>query len=231
MPDGLLLRLRDTYPVETAWAPSWTGDELRQMRGAAHDARLGALRAAAEATAAKARDEHEKAARQQELAASYQAMHDIYRQHETALAAAMKDRSDWEQATRHQRQLAVAADNELRRRRPGQRWPALRSAEPELNPDTGSAAQPQDGTQPLTPRIDIEQLAARHREFADRLAHRQSLIIPAGEPGYQDLGPAFPAWAEPQRDAILQPPKPQIQPSERLLDLTADRDRDLEAAD
>jgi hypothetical protein len=29
MTDGLLLRLRDTYPAETAWAPPWTGDELR----------------------------------------------------------------------------------------------------------------------------------------------------------------------------------------------------------
>ena len=49
MPDGLLLHLRDTYPIETAWAPPWVGDELRQVRAAARDARLAALRAAAEA--------------------------------------------------------------------------------------------------------------------------------------------------------------------------------------
>ena len=30
MPDGRLLHLRDTYPIETAWAPTWVGDELRQ---------------------------------------------------------------------------------------------------------------------------------------------------------------------------------------------------------
>jgi len=238
MPDGLLLHLRDTYPVETVWAPLWTGDELRQVRGAARDARLGALRAAAEAIAAKTRDEHEEAAWQQELAASYQAMHDIYRQHENVLAVTMEDRAEWEQATRHQRHLAVAADTELRRRHPGQPWPPLRSAEPELNPETEPVAQAQDGTQPLTPGTDIEQLAqqiselaARHHEFADRLANRQSLMIPAADPDYQDLGPAFPAWAEPRRGAILQPPKPHIPPSERILDLTADRDRDLEAAD
>jgi len=29
MPDGKLLHLRDTYPIETAWAPQWVGDELR----------------------------------------------------------------------------------------------------------------------------------------------------------------------------------------------------------
>jgi len=57
MTDGLLLRLRDTYPVETAWAPPWVADELRQARAAARDAHLGALRAAAEANAARRRGE------------------------------------------------------------------------------------------------------------------------------------------------------------------------------
>ena len=32
MPDGRLLHLRDTYPVVTAWAPRYVGDELRQVR-------------------------------------------------------------------------------------------------------------------------------------------------------------------------------------------------------
>ena len=133
MPDGLLLHLRDTYPIETAWAPPWVGDELRQARAGARDAHLAALRATAEADAARRRGEHEQARRQQALAASYQAMHDAYRQRETALAAAMADRADWERATRQQRQLAVAADAELRRRHPAEPWPPLRSAEPELS--------------------------------------------------------------------------------------------------
>src|SRR2546422_11290958 len=54
MPDGRLLHLRDTYPVETAWAPQHVGDELRQVRAAAWDARLAGLRAAAEARIAAA---------------------------------------------------------------------------------------------------------------------------------------------------------------------------------
>jgi hypothetical protein len=54
-PDGLLLHLRDTYPTETAWAPPWVGDELRQARACARDARLAALRADAEAAAAAER--------------------------------------------------------------------------------------------------------------------------------------------------------------------------------
>ena len=231
MPDGRLLHLRDTYPVETAWAPPWAGGELRQVRAAARDAHLGALRAAAEATAATARGEHEQAARQQELAASYQAMHDVYREHETAFAVTMADRADWEQATRHQRQLAVAADTELRRRHPGQPWPPLRSAEPELTPadQPGPVLTPEDEMEQIAQKIS--DLAARHREFADKLAQRQSLMVPAEDPDYYDLGRAFPAWTAPGRDAILQPPKPQIQPSQRILELTADRERDLEAAD
>src|SRR5258705_6287391 len=49
MPDGRLLHLRDTYPIETAWAPPYVGDELRQVRGAASDGRLSAPRALAHA--------------------------------------------------------------------------------------------------------------------------------------------------------------------------------------
>jgi hypothetical protein len=130
MPDGKLLHLRDTYPIETAWAPQYVGDQLRQVRAAAHDARLAGLRAAAEAAAARDRGDHRNAAHQQELAASYQALHEAYRQREAVFAATMADRADWDAATRAQRHLAVAADAELRRRHPGQHHPSLRSAEP-----------------------------------------------------------------------------------------------------
>jgi hypothetical protein len=71
--------------------------------------------------------------------------------------------------------------------------------------------------------------AARHREFSDKLAERQSLMIPAEDPDLEDLGPAFPAWAAPARDAILQPPKPEIQPSEQILEPVASREADMEA--
>ena len=130
MPDGRLLHLRDTYPVETAWAPQYVGDELRQVRAAALESRLAGLRVSAEAAAAKNGDPG-TAARQQELAASYHALHQAYRQRETVFATVMADRADWEAATRAQRHLAVAADAELRRRHPAQHYPPLRSAEPE----------------------------------------------------------------------------------------------------
>ena len=234
MLDGRLLHLRDTYPVETAWAPQYVGDELRQVRAAARDARLAAIRAAAEADAAEAdaADRHDQASRQRELAASYQAMHDAYRERETVFAAVMADRADWDTATRHQRHLAVAADAELRRRHPGQHYPPLRSAEPH------PATESQRAELTLAPGEQIREmsqwikdLAAQRRAFADRLAERQSLTIPAPDPDYADLGPAFPAWTASPRDAILQPPKPEIRPSTLVLERVADRDADWEAAD
>jgi hypothetical protein len=232
MPDGRLLHLRDTYPIETAWAPRYVGDELRQVRAAAWNARLAAIRASAEAKAAAGRGQHDTAARQQELADSYQALHDAYRQRETIFAAAVADRADWDAATRAQRHLAVAADAELRRRHPGQHYPPLRSTEPQ------PATQAQRDELTLTaghqiPEMGqwIKDLAADHRMFADTLAERDSLTVPSEDPDYGDLGQAFPPWPGPARDAILQPPKPEIRPCPQVLQRAADRDADREAAD
>jgi len=232
MPDGRLLHLRDTYPVETAWAPQYVGDELRQVRAAAWDARLACLRAAADARAAARRGDHDHAAAQHKLAAGYQAMERAYRQREMVFATVMADRAAWDQATRAQRQLAVAADAELRRRHPGQHFAPLRSAEPE--PAIQSL---RDGLTitPEQPPGEIEQwitgLAAGHRTFAGKLADRQGQMIPSEDPDYGDLGPAFPAWTRPGREPILQPPKPEIPPSPQILQRVMDRDADWEAAD
>ena len=232
MPDGRLWHLRDTFPVETAWAPRYVGDELRQVRAAAWNARLAALRADAEAKAADGRSQHDTAARQRELADSYQALREIYLQRETVFAAVMADRADWDTATRAQRHLAVAADAELRRRHPEQRFTPLRSAEP---PSPTQAERDELTLTPgqQIPEMDqwIKDLAAGHHAFADTLAERQSLTVPSEDPGYGDLGQAFPPWPGPARGAILQPPKPEIRPSPRVLERAADRDADWEAAD
>ena len=231
LPDGTLLHLRDTYPIETAWAPKWVGDELRQVRLGAQEAHLTAIRADAEARAAVDRGDEQTADRQQILAASYRVMHDAYREREAVFATTMADRADWEQATRQQRQLAVAADAELHRRHPGQRFAPLRSAEP----DPVTQAQRDELTMTAgeeTKEIGqwIKDLAAEHHTFADRLAERQSMRIPSEDPDYADLGQAFPPWSGRGKDAILKPPKPEIRPSARVLERATDRDRDVEAA-
>jgi hypothetical protein len=231
LPDGTLLHLRDTYPIETAWAPQWVGDELRQVRLGAREARLTAIRADAEAKAAADPGDEQAADRQQILAASYQAMHDAYREHEAVFATTMADRADWEQATRQQRQLAVAAAAELRRRHPDQRFTPLRSAEP----DPVTQAQRDELTLTVGEGTNemgqwIKDLAAEHHTFADKLAERQTMTIPSEDPDYADLGQAFRSWSGRGKDAILQPPKPEIRPSAQVLERATDRDRDVEAA-
>jgi hypothetical protein len=56
-------------------------------------------------------------------------------------------------------------------------------------------------------------------------------MIPAVDPDYEHAGQAFAAWAAPDTGAILQPPKPSIQPSARILEAVAAREVDREAAD
>jgi hypothetical protein len=126
----------------------------------------------------------------------------------------------------------VAADAELRRRHPARNYPPLRSAEPP------AATHAQRGELILTAREPIPEtgqwikdLAAQHHAFADKLANRQSQMIPAEDPDYGDLGHAFPSWPAPALAAILQPPKPEIQPSERILERALEADLDMEAAD
>ena len=110
--------------------------------------------------------------------------------------------------------------------------PPLRSAEP------SSATQDQRDELTLTvgeqiPETGqwIKDLAAQRHAFAEQLADRQSLMIPAEDPDYGDLGQAFRPWPAPARAAILQPPRPEIEPSERILDRALEPDLDMEAAD
>jgi hypothetical protein len=95
----------------------------------------------------------------------------------------------------------VAADAELRRRHPQQRFTPLRSAEPPAATDaqltlTAGPDIPDAGQ-------SIKDLDAGRRRFAARLADRQSLMIPAEDPDYGDLGQAFPTWTGSSREAIL----------------------------
>ena len=232
MPDGRLWLIRDTYAAETAWAPRHVGKELRLARLGAANADLGAIRAAAEADAARKAGDHDRAGRHEDLAASYRAMRDRYRQQETLFAQTMADRQEWEHATAHSRHLAIAADAELRRRHPDQQIEPLRSAEPAPVSDTDR--------EQLTLAPDkkigemaawIRDLAAQRQAFREKIEERQGLMVPSEDPDWGDLGEAFPAWQAPGRDAILQPPKPQITPSAKILQLAEERDTEPEAAD
>jgi hypothetical protein len=229
MPDGRLWLLRDAYAAETAWAPRHVGRELRLARLGAADAGQGAIRAAAEANAARKADDHAWARRHEKLAASYRAMRDHYQQQENIFARIMANRLEWEHATADSLHLAVAADAELRRRHPDQTIEALHSAEPVPT----SRTSPEQLT--ITPDPNIRELASRTRDLAQqrqafraKMDERRRLLVPSKDPAKGHLSEAFPAWA-PSQDAILKPPTPQIAPSATILLLAAERDTEPEA--
>jgi hypothetical protein len=144
----------------------------------------------------------------------------------------MTDRTEWEHATAQSRRLAIAADAELRRRHPDFRIHPLHSAEPAPISDI----EREKLTLVPDQRIDqmaawIRDLAAQRQAFREKIEERQGLMVPSKDPDWADLGEAFPAWQAPDRDAILQPPKPQITPSAKVLQLAQERDTEPEAAD
>jgi hypothetical protein len=232
MRDGRLWLIRDTYAAETAWAPRHVGRELRLARLGAANADLGAIRAAAEADAACKAGDAARAGWHDELAASYRAMGNRYRQQETLFAQTMTDRTEWEHATAHSRRLAIAADAELRRRYPNLQIKPLHSAEP------ASVCDIDREKLTLTPDKKIGEmaawirdLAARRQAFGEKFEERQGLMVPNEDPDWGDLGEAFPVWQASGRDAILQPPKQQIMPATKILQLAQERDTEFEAAD
>jgi hypothetical protein len=87
----------------------------------------------------------------------------------------------------------------------------------ELIPEAGNYEQP--GW--------IGQLAEDRAAFREKLAERQSVKVPAEDHEWEDLGHAWPDAPCMHRDAILQPPKPEIRPAEPVLQ--AGRERELEA--
>ena len=220
LPDGSLWHMRDTYQAETEWAPPHVGAELRQVRIAAHDQGLAAARADAEAAVARKQGEHERAGRHELLARSARAAEQFYRQREELDAALMEDRQEWARLTEGSRHLAVAADSELRRRHPDQVLPPLRSAEPQ---------PPQDELPPMTAECAetarwITRTAEQRAAFRARAEERQGVQVPSENPDYEPEGEAWPSWPARDREAILQPPKPDLRPSPRVIERAADRE-------
>ena len=234
VPDGRLWLLRDVYSAQTAWAPRHTGRELRLSRLGAFDAALGAIRADAEAQAARKADDHGRAARHEHLAASYRALRDRYQLQEHNLAQAMVARQEWEQVTAGSRRLAVAADAELRRRHPDQKIEPLRSGEPAIASDTGREQLHPALNEKLTETATrIHDLTMPHQAPRAEMDEHPGPMAPGEDLVRGDLGGIFPTWQASGPDAILQPPKPEIVPSARILQLAAEHDTepDREAAD
>jgi hypothetical protein len=166
-------------------------------------------RAIAEAVVARKRGDTETAARHDALARSAKAATEFYAQRAELNEGLMADREEWSHRTAGSRHLAVLADSELRRRHPDIKLDPLVSNEPEAAPDALPAI-----TGPEAVAEHAAAIANRREAFRVSLEERQGLLVPAEDPDYEYEGEAWPLWQAPDRDAVLQPPKPQLRPSQ-----------------
>ena len=214
---GSLLLIRDSYEAETGWAPRFVTPELRSVRAGAQHEELARARAAAEARAAQTRGDAAAAERQRGLARAAETLRDWYTARTAELEEAEADYREWEHTTEGSRALAVAADAELRRREPGLALPRAglsRARAGDRAPSTPSwtTGPAEDSRSPAW----LDRLAEARPAFREQLAERQSLRVPDPDPEYGDHGLAWPSLAPRERDAIAQPPVPQMPPAPGL---------------
>ena len=223
--DGHLLMRRDSYERETAWAPLWAGDQLRQVRVAADKAERDAVLSAARAEAARKQEKHDQAQLHDTLAASQRAMAGRYRELEAQFASTQEARQAWEETTRQQRHDALAAHDEYMRRHPDSDLQPLRSAEP------GQPTEEQDA-QLRAPEGEYESpgwvadMAERTRAANEELADRRSMEMPHEEDHEWEGSRAWPEGPGLYRDAILQPPPPQMPPAADVAERAREMDRE-----
>jgi hypothetical protein len=218
--DGTLFHMRGTYEAETSWAPPHVAGQLRAVRSAIIDTAAASARADAEAAAARDRGEPEVDRQHQDLAESSRALEAFYRQREAIDAGLMEDYQAWEKVTAGSRHVAVLADAELRRRHAGLDLDPLRSAEPAAP----AAEVPELPGSEAELLAIAEQARLQRQAFRDRLEERQGVQIPAEDPDYSPDGEAWPAaWPQRHRDAVLQPPQPEMHPAPQV-ERAADRE-------
>jgi hypothetical protein len=113
----------------------------------------------------------------------------------------------------------VAADSEYRRRHPEEKLPPLRSAEPaKPAQEERRALIPNGGADYQTPQW-VADLAARNREARERLDELKNVRVPGEDHEWEDEGQAWPGQLVRQREAILQPPRPEIRPAEQVAEM------------
>jgi hypothetical protein len=205
--------MRATYQAETAWLPPYAGAELGQVRQARNHMTMAAIKADAETALARREGDAALADRHEALARSARAAGAFYAQREELDAGLMEDRSEALRLTEGPRHLALMADSELRRRNPGIELEPLQSAEPEPAPDELPAVTDEQAAAEHTAAV-----AARREAVRAAIEERKGVMVPAEDPDYGYEGEAWPSWQRPDRDAVLQPPKPELRPSPRVLE-------------
>ena len=211
LPDQTLMLMRKSYQAETGWAPPSVAKHLQAVRLAMEEARQMAIRSEAEAQIA---DDDEVRARHEANLASARALEESYAGLEAKLAPVQADRDLYDKVSEAPRQIAVQADAEVRKRYPERKLAPLRSAEPKV---------PAEPIAPYEQPAWVDELPAKQAAFREEYERRQGLRVPDEDPEYGEQGEAYPIWRE-QKEAILQPPKPEIAPAEPVVELAKERE-------
>lgn len=252
--DGQLFLPRDAYARETSWAPAYVADELRLARRAEHDSRVQASFLHAEAEAATADSDHDRAALLRAGAESASANVGRAAARQRELEPIHETRAAWEQVTEPTLRLAQASDDELHRRGVLADDDRLKSAEPEgiKYPEPPGDARVEDKQQePTRAEREHRQMAAlgltrdgeadpdvsaqlaraaeQAREMQARIDELRSMREPSEDPEEIDLGKPWAALTGRHREAVIQPPKPEIPPAQPVVE--AGLERDIEAGD
>jgi conjugative relaxase-like TrwC/TraI family protein len=179
--DGELYARRTAYARDTAWAPPYVVGELRDAHIAEDTYRADAVRGWHRADAAA--NEAERAAAHRE-AEGYGALAQEVGAYREALTEIAEARRRWHAATELDRQRALAADTELRRRHPDVEMPLLHPHEepagPKVDPMSvrpdlgGDQAEADLGPVPDPRRavLDVKAALAAAREAEKILSER-----------------------------------------------------------
>jgi hypothetical protein len=152
--DGQLWAWRSAFAREMEWMPPYKGEELAMVRGEIRRAQIDADRARRDAQAADTAEARQRLA---ERARMYTRWEQMTRDVAARLAEAQAGYDAWEQATGPTRDRAVAADAELRRRRPDARIEPLRAQpRPQHEADPASPAAEPAPTAPQRPAPSAE---------------------------------------------------------------------------
>jgi hypothetical protein len=222
--DDQLMLHRARHERETAWAPPYVASDLRLARLQARTAQENAIRAEHEASAAA---DPEAAARHRTLAANWQALHARAAGIAEKLESAQETRRQWHALTAPTRQLALAADQELRRRHPeAPKEPIAVSYQPARQPDR--PAVPDLSLAGKDSAADVQEYLTRITEHArtaqEKVDYLRSLPRYAENDHTVYLGHAWEGLGRRDREAILQPPQPDIAPSSAVLHRMLERD-------
>jgi conjugative relaxase-like TrwC/TraI family protein len=136
--DGELWSRRAAYAREAAWAPPYVADELRNAHIAEDAYRADAVRAWHRADTAIGNAERVTA---QQEAEGYGALAQEIGSYREALTEVAQARREWHAATELNRQKALTADSELRRRHSDRELPPLHPAE-ETRPESDARQTP-----------------------------------------------------------------------------------------